>query len=447
VYHDPKWNSVQNEQQFFSILEASLAGHPMAPKLLVLWRDFYNNYSRAVLGSKVPGADEKLVAQVQASIADNVMLQFKDPYTFPSFHQRMITPTYSYFEFGQRYVASLTDFANSVLGHRERWDQAAAQLAAGENVVLLANHQTEADPGVFAHMLMSVHPSMAEEVVYVAGDRVVTDPMCKPFSMGRNLFCVHSKKHLNDIPEQRAAKMETNRKTLIAMQRSLNKGGMLIWIAPSGGRDRPNAEGKYIPDKFDPAAVELMRSLTARAKKPGHIYPMAMFSWPMMPPPKTIDKDIGERRITNWTPVGISLCEELDVSKVLSGINTDDKEQQQKALAEAAHRASVEEFEALQEAIFNPSKRGPGTPYTQPWSEFQTNAQFPPTRHESGLPEPTSTSSSSSASPSNNGSPAAAAATGSSSPSSSLSRNGKGRGGSLVDSLRTILPKYLPSFR
>jgi len=40
--------------------------------------------------------------------------------------------------------------------------------------VLLANHQTEADPGVFAHMLMSVHPQMAEEVVYVAGDRVVT---------------------------------------------------------------------------------------------------------------------------------------------------------------------------------------------------------------------------------------------------------------------------------
>ncbi len=38
------------------------------------------------------------------------------------------------------------------------------QLEAGENVVLLANHQTEADPGVFAHMLMSIHPRMAEEV-------------------------------------------------------------------------------------------------------------------------------------------------------------------------------------------------------------------------------------------------------------------------------------------
>jgi glycerol-3-phosphate O-acyltransferase len=95
-------------------------------------------------------------------------------------------------------------------------------------VVLLANHQTEADPGVFAHMLKDRwgsrglvqdrgcgrspvaihhgppflatlnplllsqscacrHPNMATDVIYVAGDRVVTDPLCKPFSMGRNL--------------------------------------------------------------------------------------------------------------------------------------------------------------------------------------------------------------------------------------------------------------------
>lgn len=38
--------------------------------------------------------------------------------------------------------------------------------------------------------------------------------------------------------EPQAAKMETNRKTLVAMQRALNAGGTLIWIAPSGGRDR-----------------------------------------------------------------------------------------------------------------------------------------------------------------------------------------------------------------
>ena len=63
------------------------------------------------------------------------------------------------------------------------------------------------------------------------------------------------------------------------------------------------------------------------------MYPMAMYSWPMMPPPRTINRDIGERRVTNWTPVGISLCEELDVERVLAGVNADDKEQQQRVRA------------------------------------------------------------------------------------------------------------------
>jgi glycerol-3-phosphate O-acyltransferase len=101
-------------------------------------------------------------------------------------------------------------------------------------VVLLANHQTEADPGVFAHMLSATHPNLATDVIYVAGDRVVTDPLCKPFSMGRNLFCVHSKKHMDDVPELKASKMETNRKTLVAMQRAFNKGECVG--ARAGGR-------------------------------------------------------------------------------------------------------------------------------------------------------------------------------------------------------------------
>lgn len=41
----------------------------------------------------------------------------------------------------------------------------------------------------------------------LAGDRVVADPLCKPFSMGRNLFCVHSRKRMDDIPELKAEKM------------------------------------------------------------------------------------------------------------------------------------------------------------------------------------------------------------------------------------------------
>jgi hypothetical protein len=61
-----------------------------------------------------------------------------------------------------------------------------------------------------------------------------------------------------------------------------------VWIAPSGGRDRPDADGHWTPDPFDPTAVELMASLIGRAKKPGHLYPMAMYSYPIMPPPKKV---------------------------------------------------------------------------------------------------------------------------------------------------------------
>ena len=114
----------------------------------------------------------------------------------------------------------------------------AAQIAAGENVIVFANHQTEADPAVWAHMLEAAQPQLATDVIYVAGDRVVSDPMCKPFSMGRNLLCVHSKKHMFDDPDTVDAKQRQNRKTLVTMARLLNEGGKLIWIAPSGGRDR-----------------------------------------------------------------------------------------------------------------------------------------------------------------------------------------------------------------
>ena len=54
----------------------------------------------AVLGSSVPDADEKRVAQVMGAIADRVTDQFVNPYTFPSLHKRILEP-YNYYKFGQ----------------------------------------------------------------------------------------------------------------------------------------------------------------------------------------------------------------------------------------------------------------------------------------------------------------------------------------------------------
>lgn len=212
-YHSEKWGAIESEEQFLGTLKALVDAKLCPPQLYPAWADFYSNYRNAMIASGDPDG-LRIAAKVQSGIADCVFKQFKEPYTFPSVHNRIMEP-YNYYQFGQRYVGSLIDFNASVLGFRERFDKIAEQIAQGHNVVLLANHQTEADPGVFAHMLESVHPNLATDVFYVAGDRVVSDPLCVPFSMGRNLFCVHSKKHINDVPELKKAKMETNRKTLV----------------------------------------------------------------------------------------------------------------------------------------------------------------------------------------------------------------------------------------
>ncbi|RVW69750.1 Glycerol-3-phosphate acyltransferase, chloroplastic [Vitis vinifera] len=91
------------------------------------------------------------------------------------------------------------------------------KLQQGHNIVLISNHQTEADPAVIALLLESTNPLIAENMIYVAGDRVVTDPLCKPFSMGRNLLCVYSKKHMNDVPELAEMKRRANTRSLKEM--------------------------------------------------------------------------------------------------------------------------------------------------------------------------------------------------------------------------------------
>ncbi len=46
--------------------------------------------------------------------------------------------------------------------------------------------------------------------------------------------------------------------------------------APS--HHHPHADD-FVPDPFDPSAVELMRALSAKAKPAAHIYPFTMFSY------------------------------------------------------------------------------------------------------------------------------------------------------------------------
>ena len=362
------FQAVDDEESFFKAMDTEIAAGRLPKQLLPLWTDFFGNYKKAILSADLPTHDIKLVAEVQASIADTVMHQMVEPYTFPSFHER-ITEPYDYFEFGQKYVGSLIDFTKSYLGHRERFDEIEQQLAAGDNVIILANHQSEADPGIWAHMLMHSHPTLAKQVIYVAGDRVVTDPLCVPFSMGRNLFCVHSKRHMEDDPDTKADKAALNRQTLRNMGEAIAKGGTLLWIAPAGGRDRPRDDDVYVPAQFDPGSVELMRALSAKAQKKAgrvsHLYPFAMFSAPLMPPPKTIDKAVGERRMVNFTGVGISVGAEMDAAAIVDGV--EGKEAIAMTFSNAVYKEVCELYKEVDAAVKDPAA-APAY-FTQPWLE------------------------------------------------------------------------------
>ena len=76
---------------------------------------------------------------------------------------------------------------------------------------------------------------------------------------------------------------------------------------PAGGRDRRGPDGSIVPDKFDPAAVEMMRKLgTKKTAAKTHFYPLAMATYDIMPPPAAKEKAVGEERIVNYTGAGLS---------------------------------------------------------------------------------------------------------------------------------------------
>ncbi|KAK1349228.1 Glycerol-3-phosphate acyltransferase [Heracleum sosnowskyi] len=126
---------------------------------------------------------------------DRIYMVVKDPFLFSPYHEAIREP-FDYYMFAQEYIRPLIDFRHSYVGNISLFDDMEKKLRQGDNVILISNHQTEADPAVIALLLESTHPYIGEGVTYIEGDRVVTDPLCKPFSMGRNLLCVYSKKHM-----------------------------------------------------------------------------------------------------------------------------------------------------------------------------------------------------------------------------------------------------------
>ncbi|CAM9775336.1 unnamed protein product, partial [Choristocarpus tenellus] len=89
--------------------------------------------------------------------------------------------------------------------------------------------QTEADPQVISLLMeREGFGGVAEKLINVAGHRVTTDPLAIPFSMGRNLFCIFSKKYMETPPEEKGEKQKHNVRTLKKMVEMMVRGGALV---------------------------------------------------------------------------------------------------------------------------------------------------------------------------------------------------------------------------
>ena len=243
-----------------------------------------------------------------------------DKYTFGVTHEAMRgNPekedgnTFDYYEWGCDFFRPFMDIEDSLVLGQDNLDKAMEQIKNGENVIFFANHQSEADPQVMSLMMEKAgYKEQAAEMVYVAGHKVTTDALAIPFSMGRNLICIHSKKHIDADPETKPVKSRQNLAAMSGMLDKLKAGGTLLWVAPSGGRDRRDVEtGKMPIAPFDHKTLDMFRLMGNKSKKPTHYYPVAMVSYELCPPPDFVEAGTGEQRNFRFVPVGIKVGGEL----------------------------------------------------------------------------------------------------------------------------------------
>lgn len=308
-------------------------------------KQFYQSYACAALGA---GYTRDQIDPLLMELTRLCTKQIAEPYSFEPFHKRITSP-FDYYSFGNDFFRPLIDLEHSKVLGEDQLKKIEKQISEGENVILLANHQIEPDTQVFSILLEEKFPQIAEECIFVAGDRVVTDPLAVPFSLGRNLLCIYSKKHIEFPPEQKAAKLMHNQRTIQVLKQLLSEGGKCIYVAPSGGRDRPDEQRNLIPADFDAKSLELFFLMAKQAGVKTHFYPLALATYSILPPPNTVEKEIGERRQAQRAPVYLYFGQEVEPEKLAEECES----KQEKREKRAEQLTSI--VRKLYEKLVNPS--------------------------------------------------------------------------------------------
>jgi glycerol-3-phosphate O-acyltransferase len=328
------------------------------PELLSPLLHFCTEYISASQASFLKTKEEASSAEASFQrIMEGVQYGFKfgmgpDKYTFGVTHDALRGDPETeegnemdFYTWGCNFFRPFLDMEKSVVLGKENLEKALEQAKAGENVVFFANHQSEADPQVMSIMLEKEgFGKSAESIVYVAGHKVTTDPLAIPFSMGRNLVCIHSKKHIDADPDTKGVKTRQNMSAMSGMLKKLKKGGCVLWVAPSGGRDRRDLEtGKTPISPFDSKTIDMFRLMGSKSKKPTHYYPLAMVSYELCPPPDFVEAGVGEQRNFRFVPVGIKVGDEFQ-----SGGGLDTRHE----FNDKVYEDTLKEYYELRENIF-----------------------------------------------------------------------------------------------
>lgn len=310
---------------FLKKIQKAASEHKLPHEFVATLSDFYETYVSAL---KANGGSVEACMPVLSTFLDSALEQIQRPYPFLPYHKAIREPV-DYYQLGLDFLRPIVRFEASQVIGLDNVDTMALQLAAGENVILFANHQTEPDPQAISLLLEKTHPNIAEQMIFIAGHRVTTDPLAVPLSKGNNLLCVYSKRYLEHPPEKKREKVFHNQRTMKKMRELLAEGGKIIYVAPSGGRDRPNAQGKIELAPFDPQSIEMFWFAAKSAKIPTHFYPLALSTFLLLPPPSHIRTELGEKRTARCAPIHLAFGSEIDMAPVKHPENHEQKKEWQ----------------------------------------------------------------------------------------------------------------------
>jgi len=334
------------EKKVADKLEKVKEKYNVPDKYMVTLGGFFSSFMTEVY---MAGYDTDKYEELLSTLMKEVLSFVKEPYQFPPFHEAIREP-FDYYALGTDFATPLVDDKESIVAGLDQVEKMQQQIAAGDNVVLFANHQSEADPQIFSVLLDKKVPGFAEKTIFVAGDRVTTDLFATPFSMGRNLLCIYSKKHVDNPPELKSQKQNHNRMVMKKMQDMLTEGGKCIWVAPSGGRDRAAEDDKYQVAPFDAKSVDMFKLMAAKSKRPAHFYPLSMFTYPICPPPQQVGGAVGERRTVKFAPAALHFGDEVDIKAAFAGPDAT-KDEQRDAMKSHIEGTVATNYNALAEKL------------------------------------------------------------------------------------------------